>query len=288
MSPRPLPPITRLDARYPLLWRDEHTVQFGLEGVVTVDVDEPWVEPLLARLRSGIRLTRFDVIAHGLGAPRAAARALLAQLRPVLIGDAQPAPPVRIEGVNVADSRAEERMRRALEDEGIALAEPGTVDAVTVVVLEGAASALQLAPYLREDRPHLPIAFEDEAVTIGPLVIPGRTPCLSCRDEHEQRRDPAWPRLHAQLVGRSVTISSARLSHAAALAARVLRSPAERSGVMVRISPDGRHVWQSVRPHADCPCLGMSSRSQPESATAPAPLVPHSATTRSPAYARPA
>ncbi|WP_286302713.1 hypothetical protein [Microbacterium suwonense] len=124
MSPRPPARITRLDARYPLLWRDERTVQFGLEGMVTVEIDEPWVEPLLARLRTGIRLSGFDVIAHGLGAPRAAARKLLARLRPVLVSDPPPAPPVRVEGVNIADSRTEERMRRALEEEGISSPTP--------------------------------------------------------------------------------------------------------------------------------------------------------------------
>lgn len=288
MSPRSTTTITRLDERYPLLWRDERTVQFGLEGMVSIDIRRPWVEPLLMRLRNGIRISAFDVVAHEAGAPRGAARELLRKLRPVLVSDPTHAPPVLVEGVNIADGRTPSRMRQALADEGIDVAGAPGAGVVAVVVIEGAAAALQLAPYLREDRAHLPIAFEHEAATIGPLVVPGRTPCLSCRDEHERLRDPAWPMLHAQLVGRPARITSARIAHAAGLAARVLRASTGRTGLMVRVSPDGRHAWRSVRHHEGCQCLDPSSRSRPGSETAPARLAPRSETRRSPAYARPA
>ncbi len=288
MSPRTDPTTTRLDSRYPLLWRDEDTVQFGLEAVLSIDAAEAWVEPLLAQLQTGIRLASFDVIAHGVGAPRDAARELLARLRPVLISDPPPAPPVWIDGVNVSDARAPERMRQALLDEGMDVTTAQDPDAVAVVLVEGAAAALQFAPYLRDDLPHLPVAFEQQAATIGPLVIPGTTPCLSCRDAHECLRDPAWPMLHAQLVGRPAAISTARIARAAELVARVLRTPVPSAGVMVRVSPDGRLVWRSVRYHAGCRCRDLSSRSPRENATEPAPPAPRSATTRSTAYAQPA
>lgn len=288
MSPRTDPTITRLDPRYPLLWRDDDTVQFGLESLVVIEVDESWVEPLLSRLQTGIRLASFDVVAHSVGAPRIAARDLLARLRPVLVADQPPPPPVRVDGVNLSDDRAIEWMRQSLLDEGLTLCDAATAGAVTVVVVEGAAAALQLAPYLRDDRPHLPVSFEQAAATIGPVVLPGRTPCLSCRDAHERGRDPAWPRVHAQLVGRSSPISAARVARAAEHVARILRTPAPSAGVMVRVSPDGRHAWQTVRHHEECLCRDLSSRSPRETATEPALLVPRSATTRSTAFARPA
>lgn len=288
MSPRTTTTITRLDPRYPLLWRDERTVQFGLEAAVTVDLDGPWVEPLLMRLRHGIRMTSFDVVAHGVGAPRKAARDLLDRLRPLLVGEQPVAPPSWVDGVNVTDGRSQERMRQALLDEGIPEAAAHEPGAVAVVVVEGAAAALQFASYLRDDVPHLPIAFERQAATIGPLVLPGRTPCLSCRDAHEQQRDPAWPLLHAQLVGRPVEITGARIAQAADLAARVLRTPPGSTGAMVRVSPDGRIAWRSVPHHEGCPCLELSSRSLRGIERDSAPLDPRSETTRSPAYAQPA
>lgn len=286
MSPMTPPVLTRLDPRYPLLWRDESTVQFGLEGRVRIHVEGDWVEPLMARLRAGIRRSAFDVVAHGVGAPRAAARRLLAQLQPLLIDDTAAAPPVWIDVVNLRDGRAPERLRQSLLDEGVTMTDPRSAGAVAVVMIGGAAAALQLAPYLREDVPHLPIGFEQEAMLVGPLVVPGRTPCLSCRDAHECARDPAWPQLHAQLVGVRVDVSAARIAHAATLVARILRTPTPQAGLMVRVSPGGRHAWRSVRPHAECPCLDLSFRSPRGIATAPAHLAPPTATTTPPAFAR--
>jgi len=289
MSPLTPPTLTRLDPRYPVLWRDDSTVQFGLDDLVRVQVDAEWVEPLIGRLRSGIRRGSFDLVAHGVGAPREAARQLLEALRPVLVDDRPPAPPAWIEGVNVSDGRALDRLRDALADEGVIVGSRADPAAVGVIVVEGAAAALQLAPYLRDDVPHLPVSFERDAATIGPLVIPGETPCLSCRDAHECARDAAWPMLHAQLVGRAAgPIAATRVAGAAELVARVLRTPTPSAGLMVRVSPDGRRSWRSVRHHAECPCLEPSSRSPRGTGTPAAPPVPRIATRRAREYARPA
>lgn len=288
MSPMTPTTLTRLDPRYPLLWRDADTVQFGLENVVRLEVSGAWVEPLLNRLRAGIRLSSFDVVAHGVGAPRGEARRMLTILRPLLVEDALPAPPFWTDAVNVADGRGPERLRQSLVEEGLDEADPRSPGAVAVVMVGGAAAALQLARFLRDDLPHLPIGFEQDAAVVGPLVVPGRTPCLSCRDAHERDRDPAWPRLHAQLVGTTTQVTSARIAHAASLVARILRTPTPSAGLMVRVSPDGRHAWRSVRHHAECPCLELSFRSPPGSATETAPPVPLTAPTTPPAFARPA
>lgn len=286
MSPMSPTTLTRLDPRYPLLWRDESTVQFGLEGIVRVEVVGAWVELLLNRLQAGIRLSAFDVVAHGVGAPRQDARRMLAALRPVLIEDAAPAPPFWVEGINLVDGRGQERLRQSLIDEGLDEADPRSDGAVAVVMVGGAAAALQLAPFLRDDVPHLPIGFERDAAVVGPLVVPGRTPCLSCRDAHERDRDAAWPRLHAQLVGSATPVTSARIALAASLAARILRTPTPSAGLMVRVSPGGRHVWRSVRHHGGCPCLELSFRSPRGSETANAPLVPLNAPTTPQEFAR--
>lgn len=47
--------------------------------------------------------------------------------------------------------------------------------------------------------PHLPVLLRDGTGLIGPLVIPGRSACLTCVDLHRTDRDPAWPALAAQL-----------------------------------------------------------------------------------------
>lgn len=289
MSPLTSAAIARLDPRYPMLWRDDDTVQFGLEGAVRVRADEPWVEPLLAQLRRGIRASTFDVVAHGVGAPRQAARELLAALHPVLRDDPPQPASAWVEGINVADDRVLPRITECLLDEGVPRGSRDDAQHVGVIVVEGAASALQLARYLRDDVPHLPVAFEPAAVTVGPIVVPGRTPCLSCRDAHERLRDPAWPRLHAQLVGRRAgPITTARVAQAASLAARLLRCPPTDAAAFVRVRPDGRISWRSVRFHEECRCRGLWSRSPQESARAPVPLDRRIAPMRAREFALPA
>lgn len=289
MCPLTPPTLTRLDPRYPPLWRDAHTVQFGLEGRVRLDVDEDWIEPFLARLRLGIRVGRFEAIAHETGASHAAARRLRESIGPLLVEDAPPPPAVRLVTHSLSDPRAPERLRAALDDEGVAVTTDDAEDAVVVVLIEGAASALQCAPFLQADIPHLPVAFEKEGVVIGPLVVPGHSPCLTCRDEGERARDAAWPVLHAQLVGRPAgPIAAGQVAQAAMLTAALLRRTPSGVGLSVRLTADGRRAWRTVRHHAECRCREMSSRSPRGNARPIAPLVPLTATTRSPAFARPA
>lgn len=48
---------------------------------------------------------------------------------------------------------------------------------------------------------HLVVRLRDGAGIIGPAVLPGRTPCLTCLDLTRAERDPRWPEVSAQLVG---------------------------------------------------------------------------------------
>lgn len=293
-----MPPITpttltRLDPAFPLLWRDVDTVQFGMDGQavtegtaapVRIALSEPWMEPLLQAMRSGFRRSSFDVIAHGVGAPREAARELLQKLEPVLRTDLPQTPAVWVESVNLADSRIEARIGHALHDEGFTIVDRATAGSVGIVLVHGAASAHQFARYLRDDLAHAPIAFEPGSTTIGPLIIPGATPCLSCRDAHERERDPAWPSMHAQLIGAtSMPITAAHTAEAAGLIARVLgEADGSKLTKSVQIRPDGRRVWREATFHEECLCREQTCRSPRGTGTADAPPVLPSATRRAP------
>ncbi len=287
--PPPTPKtITRLDPAVPLLWRDAQTLQFGIDGDTRVTVDAPWVEALLSRMRAGFRRGAFDVVAHAAGAPREQARMLLARLDPLLIDDAPAPRPAWVESVDIGDGRCEYRMREALADEGVASGDRRDPGHPGVILLQGAAAAVQFARYLREDTVHLPVAFERGRTTVGPLVVPGASPCLTCRDGHERDRDPAWPRMHTQLIGRGAgPLTAARVAEAAALAARLLAGPAD-GGRFVEVRADGRRVWRSVTFHAECRCREQSFRSPRGTATAPVRLGRPIETMTATAFARPA
>lgn len=285
----PLTPLTltRLNPGAPLLWRDERTLQLGDDGDLRFHTDAAWVEILLSRLRSGFRRGSFDVIAHATGAPRDEARALFARLEPVLLDDPPSTRPAWVESIGDIDGRAEYRMREALADEGITLVEHGQPPAVGVVLVGGAAAALQFARYLRADVPHLPVAFEPGRVTIGPLVRPGASACLACRDAHATEQDPAWPLLHTQLIGRDPgPIRAAQVAEAGRLAALLLADDGRADGRLACISADGSRAWRSVSFHEECRCRGPWSPSQRGTGTGSAPRGPQSATRTAPAFAR--
>lgn len=285
MSPLSPPTLTRLDPDAPLLWRDDSTLQLGIVEAVRIAAAEPWVELLLARMRIGFPRRAFDVIAHGVGAPRGDARMLLARLDPYLIDDPAPPRAAWVETSHLTDGRTSHRLREALADEGITAGDRANAEDVAVVLVQGAAAAVQFATYLRHDTPHLPVSFERGSVTVGPLVIPGSSPCLSCRDGHERDRDPAWPRLHAQLIGRDAgAIRAATVAVAASLVARLLRADAD-EGQVVRLSADGSRAWHSLTFHAECRCRGLWSPSPPGTVTAPVPLVPRTGTSSEPGFA---
>ncbi|MDX6276795.1 MAG: hypothetical protein QOJ72_923 [Nocardioidaceae bacterium] len=52
---------------------------------------------------------------------------------------------------------------------------------------------------------HLPVVIDEDRVRIGPLVSPGRTPCVSCHDRHRADWDNAWTALLPQLGRHAIT-----------------------------------------------------------------------------------
>lgn len=271
--------VLRLDPAHQPLWRDDETLQFGVDRRAEVALREPWSEPLLAELRRGIREESFDVVAHRLGAPRASAREFLAALGPVLHLAPLLPPPVYVQAQDPSDGAGALWLTELLREAGFPISDAHRPETVALRVVRGTAVSAQFAADLTADRAHLPIAFDAGGAVIGPLVVPGHTPCLACRDAQETAADAAWPRLQAQLIGRAGgAISSVRAAHAVPLVAELLRekTPGFR---YVRLSADGTRAWHPVAFHEECRCRGLWSRSPRGSATAPDPRGPRSATT---------
>jgi bacteriocin biosynthesis cyclodehydratase domain-containing protein len=53
--------------------------------------------------------------------------------------------------------------------------------------------------------PHLLACVRETVGLVGPLVLPGQTPCLRCMALGRGERDPHWPLLSAQLIGSPTT-----------------------------------------------------------------------------------
>jgi len=168
-------------------------------------------------------------------------------------------------------SRGEAATRAAAASASASAAEPSSpalaatplARRLDVVAPIGLAAPPEVLAAVRR-RTHLFVAVRDVTAVVGPLVVPGRTPCLRCLELGRGERDPAWPRLAAQLVGEPAAVDPGDIvlaTMAAALAAAQLLTlvdgverPATMGGVL-EIGPDGAQVRRrSISSHPGCGC----------------------------------
>lgn len=71
---------------------------------------------------------------------------------------------------------------------------------LTILIERYVANPIRYQGLMRQDIPHLSILMSDDHATVGPVVIPGKSPCLQCLDLHRLDHDPAWPMLATQLM----------------------------------------------------------------------------------------
>lgn len=139
-----------------------------------------------------------------------------------------------------------------------------------VVVLAAGAhpDPVVAAELLTGRRAHLAVGVDQDipdapAGLVGPLVLPGRSPCLRCDDLARAAVDPAWPRLAAELAGERPVVPVALAATVAAVAAEQVLAlldagpagpgPDDRPaslGAVLRLDPRGggwtrepRRVW---------------------------------------------
>ena len=120
---------------------------------------------------------------------------------------------------------------------------------------------------LLDGTPHLLAEVRDTTGVVGPLVLPGRTPCLRCLDLTRSDLDPSWPALSAQLAcagrTREACDGPLALAVAAQAAMQVLAlvdgtaDPACLGGTLELALPDWRWRRRSWPLHPDCGCAPL-------------------------------
>lgn len=60
---------------------------------------------------------------------------------------------------------------------------------------------------MASDIPHIYLIIDVELSILGPLVIPGQTPCMRCVWYDNLDKDPNWNNIHQQLLQRPSTTS---------------------------------------------------------------------------------
>ena len=267
--------ILRLDPAVPLVWRDPHTLQLGVDRVVCVFAEPTaTTERMLAALRTGVARSALEVEASR-SATRAdavsAVDALLDAVHDALLGD-EPAADraIALDG----SGPTAERLHRLLRECGYRVVtperagdEPGGV-AAAVLIGSYVIPPWRHGPWLRRDIPHLPIVFGDAGVEVGPFVD-SDGPCLRCLSLARTDGDPAWPAIATQLDAHATASEPTLLSMQAALTAarwlnaRIRDGDRSHASTSIRIAPDGSVSERSHAPHGLCGC-----RALPENVTA--------------------
>jgi bacteriocin biosynthesis cyclodehydratase domain-containing protein len=103
---------------------------------------------------------------------------------------------------------------------------------------------------------HLPVVSQGHRVLIGPLVTPGRGPCLRCLDLHRCDRDPAWPALLAQLALPAPVAPAPAVSPETTLTAIA----AGLSAMVVHTALDGQEVPRGVSLEVSLPWPRVEQR----------------------------
>ena len=140
-----------------------------------------------------------------------------------------------------------------------------TVD-LTVVVAEGPEVDRVITDHLlRADQPHLLVRSLGDAVWVGPLVLPGRTPCLRCTDLTRTDADPGWPTVLAQLGRLRLRLPALLTGWAASVAAAQALAfldggrPETTGATLELTAADLRTELRTWPNHADCGCRWQAS-----------------------------
>lgn len=251
----------------PLLWRTPTSLQVGVDHPVIALSDIPdEAAPLIHALQSGVSKDGYRLLAKQLKIPPQDAMAIVDGLTPAFDEDEQPPRPrLVVTGTSVARVIVAETLSQWGFDVSLSSSpDPNRLDVVHLLTCDYLADPTWLSRYGSGRSPHLPLVFSDQSVTAGPLIVPGETPCLSCRELFLRDGDPNWLSLGSQLWGQvapSATEDFARLGGvlvSVALGQLRLDNASENPQPIVRYRTTDRTVsFSQATFHPDCRCRGL-------------------------------
>jgi hypothetical protein len=137
---------------------------------------------------------------------------------------------------------------------------------LTVLVADGPEVDRVVTDYLvRLDQPHLLVRSLGDAVWVGPLVLPGRTPCLRCTDLTRTDADPGWPTVLAQLGRLRLRLPALLTGWAASVAATQALAflhggrPETTGATLELAAADLRTELRTWPSHVECGCRWQAS-----------------------------
>jgi hypothetical protein len=129
------------------------------------------------------------------------------------------------------------------------------------VVVATALPVTMVRDLMAADLPHLIVTCDEDGATVGPLVVPGSTPCAMCLALHAADDDPDWPALALQYATRTPAVTPIVAHVAGALAAEA---------IVAHLGGEDRNPWRvdsagvstvaMPEPHPDCGCGASGGR----------------------------
>ena len=281
MQPEPAPARHRLRRPLALAWRAEGVLQLGLdppglvlEGVPTgldqavaalaqprtlaelrylvPGVPLPWLQWLVGHLDAAGLLVAVEPARGSLGLVGTGA---LAEATAAMLGRAGLPLPLRIADREPAS--AEPGPAQAVHYSRLGTAWP----ALTVVATDSEEPDRALTDaVVASRRAHLVVRLEADRAVVGPLVLPGATPCTRCQDLVRCRYDAAWPLLVAQLCRSRPGADPVLLAWAATTAAVQVRchlagGQADVTGRTLELGSDHTLRTRDWPVHPQCGCV---------------------------------
>ena len=131
---------------------------------------------------------------------------------------------------------------------------------------------LRALPGDKLEQPHLAVSVQQYGYQVGPLVVPGATPCLGCLDRHRGDSDPGWYAPAAEPAGpvrppgpggeetASATLAAASAAGQALSFLDGVAQPVTWSAVLQLRAADGHIGLEALDFHPDCGCRLQSDQ----------------------------
>jgi hypothetical protein len=251
--------LLTLDPRLPLVWQTPHTLQIGFDPprVVLENLDSRLL-PILSEIHKGISDTGVWMLARKSRIPDSLVDAFLTRLEPALADSTPPhIPNFTLAGTPALTRYASE----VLHGVGAAVSHADhskpTPQGDVLFYSHFVPNPQHFHLWLREDRPHTPVIFTDQAVVIGPRIIPGVTRCLRCHFVGDRDTHPHWLALASQLWGKAAASATPEFVRLATWYALQLLERDE-ANLQYRLTVDTRALRVTTSVGAgECSCLDV-------------------------------
>lgn len=278
----------QLDPTFPLCWESTETLRIGFETPrVRLLAPTPQEQRFIGKLSEGVNARELSGVAKKCGLSDADQRSLLGRLEPVLVRvlgqtassraaelrrSHQSAPELHVIGQGMFAAE----LQRLFAREGVpstlvqpmrpdeAALPPPPVSGFAVIIERFFGAATVPHELFSNGVPHFPICLTDHSVFAGPLVLPGRSPCLACVELNRVDADPLIAVLAAQIIRATPsaeTLACAELAASLALVAFKQWQGEFPSDAAVRLRfpvRNGRPLFapvaEAVLPHPECAC----------------------------------